>query len=781
MKKTKRLVFAVVIAAVMFMSACSGVSPTPDTTAEPTASPGVETKTILNNLDCEIELEIRDSKLMINRLISYGSGKNLAAENSEFALPSMVDIFYPKIGLYGSANAQCNWEFSGYRVYELQEDNIRQVIAEYSFIEKGKNLITHVNCISRPEISGPFEFYTVIENVNPEDADASYYIIPRDYASFTLRSMEKDVTVWSFKKEGLTSEGGAYTGDGNFVEGTGIYKNTYKYDSEKGFPYINDIAFTTAKNVDFEAYIPMLYADVNSECGAYIAIESSSGRVAARRSEDKYSLTLSAALDYAENDDSCIFRTKLTSGQVLGLSPIYIGVYDGDVDDGSNVFKSWFFKCKAPDSIRDNPNEPLSQMDMQNGLDAIDYGLESIKWDYGWWTTHSFQAPYSFEGSWELRNPAYMGVLEMYGCKTMEEFGKLALEKGLNWTVYILLHDSIDLNGNPTTEGGEFSSLIHPEWFSNRVVVGGASSASADLGNEECVAYLKNALAEFMKNNNVKTWRSDFEPICFSSNKENRHTADGTDVMFWCEEGFHEIIEYLQENVDGFRYESCSSGGGLKDLSTATVATVINCDDTSNYLSLRISFYDSTYIIHPAQLQLPCNPDTFNTYIETCLPKYDEADYPDDFDLHSAVLDMGFRSTVLGAPMWGSWTVTLLLDYYEEYAHMFSEKIRPLMRDGNLYHILPRPDGINWDGIMYADKDSENEIKGAVFLFKPSAEAEKVKNVALKGLDKNTLYSLTFEDRPEQNITATGEQLMSEGINVEIEYVGSEIIWITEA
>ena len=227
---------------------------------------------MLNNFDCEIELEIRDSKLMINKLISYGSGKNFAADNSEFALPSMVDIIYPKIGINGPINVKCNWEFSGYKVYESEENNIKQVIAEYSFVDKDKNLITRVNCISRPSISGPFEFYTVIESTNPKDADAVYCIIPRDYASFTLRSMEKDVTVWSFKKEGFTAEGNAYAHDGTFVEGTGIYKNTYKYDFEKGFPYIDDIAFTTAKNVDLEAYIPMLYAEVSAECGAYIAI-----------------------------------------------------------------------------------------------------------------------------------------------------------------------------------------------------------------------------------------------------------------------------------------------------------------------------------------------------------------------------------------------------------------------------------------------------------------------------------------------------------------------------
>ena len=82
---------------------------------------------------------------------------------------------------------------------------------------------------------------------------------------------------------------------------------------------------------------------------------------------------------------------------------------------------------------------------------------------------------------------------------------------------------------------------------------------------------------------------------------------------------------------------------------------------------------------------------------------------------------------------------------------------------------------------MYSDKDSENEIKGAVFLFKPSTDAEDTKNVVLKGLDENTLYNLTFQDRPKQNVTATGAELMSNGVNVNIEYVGSEIIWITEA
>ena len=87
---------------------------------------------------------------------------------------------------------------------------------------------------------------------------------------------------------------------------------------------------------------------------------------------------------------------------------------------------------------------------------------------------------------------------------------------------------------------------------------------------------------------------------------------------------------------------------------------------------------------------------------------------------------------------------------------------------------------MNWDGVMYADPDSANEIKGAVFLFKPSEQAEDIKVVKFDGLDPAKTYKLTFEDRPEQNTTASGKELMEKGIAVSIKSVGSEIIWITE-
>jgi hypothetical protein len=39
--------------------------------------------------------------------------------------------------------------------------------------------------------------------------------------------------------------------------------------------------------------------------------------------------------------------------------------------------------------------------------------------------------------------------------------------------------------------------------------------------------------------------------------------------------------------------------------------------------------------------------------------------------------------------------------YMQEYFGMYRDKIRPLVRNANLYHILPRPDFVHWDGVEY--------------------------------------------------------------------------------
>ena len=110
---------------------------------------------------------------------------------------------------------------------------------------------------------------------------------------------------------------------------------------------------------------------------------------------------------------------------------------------------------------------------------------------------------------------------------------------------------------------------------------------------------------------------------------------------------------------------------------------------------------------------------------------------------------------------------------------LYAGRLRPLIRNGDLYHILPRPDGVHWDGLEYFDPDTDT---GAVMLWKPGNEEGKEKTVPLRGLDPKKEYRLAFEDRRGQSFRARGESLLREGLRVAIaEPVGSEIVWITPA
>ena len=515
-------------------------------------------------------------------------------------------------------------------------------------------------------------------------------------------------------------------------------------------------SYTTNQDWNAGGDISMMYIDTGSQ-GLYFAQDWSNGKLTAQGGKSN-TVALNAMLGTGS------FTTSVPAGGSMLLPSVYVGVYDGDIETGSNLYKRWFFNVKAPDNMVSDPNEPLTQQDMQIGNDVSKYGIQSIKWDYGWWTDRAVGSWKAYEGLLDVRSTVYMNAI---GGKTLKEFVDDTNSKGVKLAMYILLKDTqLDEAGVPTSVG----SNGHPEWFSDRVVT---VCPSADLGNAECVAFYQKYMYDFFSKNGVTTWRSDFEPICRSSNKSNRHAANGTDVQYWCTVGFGELVDYLTDNIKGFRYESCSSGGSMKDLFTMTKASVINCADSADYMSLHMSFYDSSYCIHPAQLQLPINSLTYCN--------------GSDYYTGSADFMYGLRCQMTGAVMLSNWVgtnsgqargetrqwmTTIKVDY--------NEKLKPLIRNGDMYHILGRPDGRHWDGIEYVDL-SAKDIKGAIMLWKPAAAPSNSQTVYLRGLNASATYKLSFTDRPDQGCTMTGKQLMEEGLTVIIpEKVGSEIIYITK-
>ncbi len=722
-----------------------------DAPEEETTSPETQEDTMLNDtttfnlasLTTSLGMEIRENSLYVTSLVTE-SGTEKITSPTAYALPAKYRTYKDEENNKLNKQVDFDWHYLGYEPYADGDGGEGYV---FCFKDAAVDVTYRIHAVARPDMAGPFEFFAYLDNHTEE----TLLCTPENYFSVAVDG-DAPPTTWTFDKESGIAEGWK-NWDGTYVEGTGIYQ------TELGENLSDSAYVSTNQNWNQGGFIPMMYLDY-TENGIYYALEWSNGTLNAKGLADGGAL-LSVCLD----DRS--FSTRVRAATSLYMPSVYLGAYDGDVDMGSNVFKHWFLRYKAPDNMLADENEPLTQQDMQIGYDVAKYGIQQIKWDYGWWSDEIVTGMWrTNEGLLEVHNSSYLNTMKSAGCETLAEFAAKAKEAGVGLTTYILLKDTeLDREGVPTSKGEHG----HPEWFSNVCITGVGDSA--DLGNEECVAFYKDYLYNFFKETGVTTWRSDFEPITRESDQKNRHRARGDDVQYWCTVGFGELVDHLIENIDGFRYESCSSGGSMKDLFTMTKASVINCEDTANFMSAHMAFYDSSYCIHPAQLQLPVNA----------------LSYTPGSQYYAGIGDYlyGFRATLTGGVMLSNWQGTTEEDisYWPYYiAEVYNKLMKPLIRYGDLYHILPRPDGIHWDGLQYIDADSTNPIKGLVMLWKPTDTEGSEKTVYLRGLETDTMYRLTFEDRPEQNCEKLGSELMEAGLTVTIEgESGSEMIWISEA
>jgi hypothetical protein len=92
-----------------------------------------------------------------------------------------------------------------------------------------------------------------------------------------------------------------------------------------------------------------------------------------------------------------------------------------------------------------------------------------------------------------------------------------------------------------------------------------------------------------------------------------------------------------------------------------------------------------------------------------------------------------------------------------------------LVREADLYHILPRPDGRHRDGIQYYDPAVG---KGVAYLFQPSGETAK-ETIRLKGLDAEQRYTVSFADGTHPPSVRSGAELMDQGLEVKL--AGEEV------
>jgi alpha-galactosidase len=133
---------------------------------------------------------------------------------------------------------------------------------------------------------------------------------------------------------------------------------------------------------------------------------------------------------------------------------------------------------------------------------------------------------------------------------------------------------------------------------------------------------------------------------------------------------------------------------------------------------------------------------------------------------------MGWLTIMLDTNAWTQQQHTAA----KEEIQLYKTELRSFIRDADLYHIAPRPDGVRWDGVEYFDP---KRGKGVVYAFRGSTKDEGKHTFKLQGLVPEKKYRLRFHDHSASDRAFTGRELLGSGLTVNLSVPNSsELIFI---
>ena len=235
-------------------------------------------------------------------------------------------------------------------------------------------------------------------------------------------------------------------------------------------------------------------------------------------------------------------------------------------------------------------------------------------------------------------------------------------------------------------------------------------------------------------------------------------------MSYWSTIGYYQVQEKLGRRFPDLALEGCSGGGHIKDFGyIRRVHYIVTTDTLSSLPDRQRACTTSTFALPPAVLQAY----TYENY------------YNHDADLPRPYL---WRSAMMGA--WQidptkstDWTPEERTEVKSATA-IYKSWIRPMLRDVKVHHILPRPDGNQWDGMFYRSPSLKH---GTLYIFRPNND-QLEQRVRLKGLEPAIHYRVRSQDGSVTERTHTGTELMHDGLRIRLpgKYT-SDLVYLEES
>ncbi len=511
-----------------------------------------------------------------------------------------------------------------------------------------------------------------------------------------------------------------------------------------------------------------------AQSGWYAGIEFS-GRTRIRIERVGDSLKLAAGL----NPDPGPFRTRLGPGEAFESPIVFLGGFRDGPDGAGNVLRRWVRNVLNNPLTWKDPNYPLvvnnswgAGMEVNEEVarrmirDSAELGMDMFHLDAGW---------FRGVGDWYPDPQKFPHGL----APIADDAHQHGLRFGIwvDWTQAGLSTKPGALNArDPKVRDWMVTDLPDdwkPEPFKGQTI---------DLGDPEAKQWAEREVERIVTDYHLDMLEHDGYLVASGCDRSDHPHAppdpvnkcivrtggsyfvmsnNSTDVSYHAVRAYYDIYFQMHQKHPGLLFEICNDGGRMVDFGSASHGDYFSITDTYDPLSNRRAFYDTSHVLPAAMLE---------SYVEQWpVPRIENFRYM----LRSGM--MGWFTIMLDTTAWSAEQHAVAKEEIE----LYKKELRPLIRDANLYHISPRPDGIHWDAMEYWDPDRE---KGVVYAFRGVVPEENAHLFPLKGLQPSARYRLRFHDHTSPDRMATGQELMAGGLSVSLSQINrSELIFIEKA
>jgi hypothetical protein len=608
-----------------------------------------------------------------------------------------------------------------------------------------------------PQAYGPLEHQIRIENLDKKEI----WIPMQDSLAFAWHESPDESLQQMFVEKGANTPSNIGTHEVSLKDGyhwTGT-SSTYGDIDERDPREI--IPWTLVQRND------------SAKTGWYAGIEfSGRTRIAVSREKD----SLKAVLGL--NPDPSPFRTRLAPGDSFESPVVFFGGFRGGPDGAGNVLRPWVRAVLGNPETWRNANYPLvvnnswgGGMDVNEEIaermirDSAELGVDMFHIDAGWfrgvgdWYPHPQKFPHG------------LAVIAADAHKHGLKFGIW-----VDWTQAGLSTEPGALNARDPKVRDWMVTDIPKDWKPEPF-----KGQTIDIGQPDAKLWAEKEVERLITDYHLDMLEHDGYLVAHGCDRTDHPHAvpdplnkcvyktwgayfvdstNSTDVSYHAVRAYYDIYSKMRKNHPGLIFEVCNDGGRMVDFGSAAHADYFSITDTYDPLSNRRAFYDTSHVLPAAMLE---------SYVEKWpTPRIENFRYM----LRSGM--MGWLTIMLDTNAWSA----------EQHAEakkeidLYKKQLRPLIRDANLYHISPRPDGVHWDGIEYWDPQRK---KGVVYSFRGTIGTENTHTFVLQGLQPATRYSIKFHDRSAADGSATGAELMQKGLKVSLAFTNSsDLVFIEE-